>query len=206
MDSTCIFPYGIALTDWIQAFAALIAIPGAIAGFIVLFIRDKSKQLQIDSLAILAEQQKEEVKLLTKQISINLELFEFEKRKRKHAIMPIIQNAGGGGGGGGKWEIRLINNGETAYNFNLIIHDKHENVTVDSYPRRELRKGETFSINLEKIKDKNVRPRPEDYDANFDLSYEDIDDNHYKQTILNTGSGFQLLRPREEDIGEYTVR
>ncbi len=205
MDSTCIYPYGIALTDWIQAFAALIAIPGAIAGFIVLFRRDKSKQIQIDSLALLAEQQTEEVKLLTKQISINLESFEFEKRKRKHAIMPIIQNAGGGGGGG-KWEIRLINNGETAYNFNLIIHDKHDNVTVDSYPIRELRKGETYSINLEKIKDKNVNPRPEDYDANIDLSYEDIDDNHYKQTILNNGFGFQLLRPREEDIKGYIVR
>lgn len=42
-------------TDIIQAIAALIAVPGAIAAFVVLFLRDKDKEKQIQKLSILAE-------------------------------------------------------------------------------------------------------------------------------------------------------
>jgi membrane-associated protease RseP (regulator of RpoE activity) len=43
-------------TDIIQAIAALIAIPGAIAAFIILFIRDKSRESEIKSLSTIAAQ------------------------------------------------------------------------------------------------------------------------------------------------------
>ena len=39
-----------AITDWIQAVAALLAVPGAIAAFVVLFLRDKQKEAMIAEL------------------------------------------------------------------------------------------------------------------------------------------------------------
>lgn len=45
---------GSSLTDWIQSIAALIAIPGAIVGFIFLFRKDKEKENQIKKLSDIA--------------------------------------------------------------------------------------------------------------------------------------------------------
>lgn len=47
------------LTDWIQAVAAALGIPGAIAAFIILFLRDKDKDEAINSLAELVRKQDE---------------------------------------------------------------------------------------------------------------------------------------------------
>ncbi len=46
---------GISITDWIQSLGALIGILAAIGAFISLFFKDKDKQKQIDSLALLAK-------------------------------------------------------------------------------------------------------------------------------------------------------
>lgn len=45
---------GSSLTDWIQCVAAIIAVPGAIFGFIFLFRKDKEKEAQITKLANIA--------------------------------------------------------------------------------------------------------------------------------------------------------
>ncbi len=46
-------------TDWISAISAAIGIPGAIAAFILLFWKDKSKQDQLDRLSEIADSLKE---------------------------------------------------------------------------------------------------------------------------------------------------
>ena len=43
-------------TDIAQAIAAMIAIPGAIAAFVVLFKRDKAREVEISSLSTIAGQ------------------------------------------------------------------------------------------------------------------------------------------------------
>lgn len=57
-------------TDIIQAFAALMAVPGAIAAFVVLFLRDKHKEKQIQKLSLLAEKIESQNEILKESNSI----------------------------------------------------------------------------------------------------------------------------------------
>lgn len=57
-------------TDIIQAIAALIAVPGAIAAFVVLFLRDKDKEKQIQKLSLLAEKIESQNEILKESNSI----------------------------------------------------------------------------------------------------------------------------------------
>lgn len=58
----------VTITDFIQALAALIAIPAAIWGIATLFIKDEQKEIQIQNLIELAEQSKEQTNQLKLQV------------------------------------------------------------------------------------------------------------------------------------------
>jgi hypothetical protein len=57
-------------TDIMQAIAAIVAVPGAIAAFVVLFLRDKDKERQIQKLSLLAEKIESQNEILKESNSI----------------------------------------------------------------------------------------------------------------------------------------
>lgn len=57
------------ITDWLQAAGSVIGIPGAIAAFVFLFLRDKDKEKQIDALVSLANKQDDIINQLRLQLN-----------------------------------------------------------------------------------------------------------------------------------------
>ena len=58
MDSTSFFIQYAPITDWVQAFGAVIAIVAGVWGFITLFKKDENKEKQINSLIELSKENK----------------------------------------------------------------------------------------------------------------------------------------------------
>lgn len=97
-------------TDIIQAIAAVIAVPGAIAAFVLLFLKDKDKENQIQKLSFLAEKIESQNEILKesnaimsrqvealgalsipdKQSEASLRLVQIEEEKRELEFRPRL--------------------------------------------------------------------------------------------------------------------
>ena len=128
MDTTTTAQFiygGIPITDWIQALGALIGVLGGVYAFYKLFMRDKDKEKQIDSLIKMAEQttmqtqqlsnqaghMEESNRLFREQIEVFKEGLllqrtdqeqkekekEIERRLRKNDIKPLFYQDNGSG-------------------------------------------------------------------------------------------------------------
>ncbi len=74
-----------ATTDWIQATAALIAVPGAITAFVLLFKRDKARETEISSLVSMSEQ-------LTKMLGVSENRYRDSKKPHIETVLEYEQN------------------------------------------------------------------------------------------------------------------
>lgn len=181
---------GSTCTDWIQAIAALIAVPGAIAGFIVLFRRDKQKDAMIKELGKLAQESMKQTKHLADQVTYlsrqvqelkgiqsaiadgtqSKERAEAEKRdaKMKEAKPEFV-----GSFTSIKTQhqsIYFTNQGGDAKNFRQVENDR----VVVRFPKELVQKGEKLQL---MVSWKGSLPAED----NFEIEYDDAMGNRYRQ-------------------------
>ncbi|MBN4051389.1 hypothetical protein JYU16_01095 [bacterium AH-315-M05] len=220
-DSSLTFG-GIPITDWIQAVGALVAVIGAFWAFITLFLKDKDKQKQIDSLTSMAlesrnqteqliEQSRhmersnnlfaEQINILQKSYDLNKvnkkdikERKEIENKIRKNDILPrFIRH--GGHGSPEIANIPLMNMGDRA---KIIGYEDIENFntrcTVNNL------KGQYFEnkniLNLTIVPNEKVN-NLNDIKYNLKMIFEDKDGNKYYQRIHGTGINMNIEIPEE---------
>ena len=199
-------------TDIVTAIAATIAIPGAIAGFILLFIKDNNKQKQLDRLTNIADKidvqnsiMQEGNKLLNDQVDIlrrmqighnepsegAMKLYELEQLKLKLSLRPFL-----------KWET----GSSIANHYNIQIQNfggkaKVTNLEID--PNDIPLKHSPLPFFIEKNKSFVIYADPPvskfghhpDYKLIF--TYEDEIGTRYIQIAKGHGAGAQFGEPNE---------
>jgi hypothetical protein len=215
------------ITDWINAIAALLGIPALLFGIGRLFIKDKEKQRQLNSLDSLANSQTRSIEELTKQTSEFQYHSELMKESNELLAKQIeLQN-----------EIFLHQQVTAEQKLELESRKRKSEIKpyfifegASSDPNgfniRLLNKGKTAKqVYLEQIDDKQAQIRQLDnkkeYEQNtkleiigsadssktslnsnqvsFDLIlfYTDIDGNRYKQQVTRRQHGFNVAIPIE---------
>jgi len=181
-------------TDKVQAFAAIIAILGGIAGFIKLFSTDTEIQKQIDNLSTIANQSimqtnifQEQLNILSERNRILVEQLEIDKEKWTKQIRPefTIKFEEFSGGNIGEdistyHDIPLINTGSAA--FILRIEENKNNKSKIKFQPSFIPKQGSILIDISFPNDNEV--------IDIYLYYKDIDGNIYKQRFSgNINSG-----------------
>jgi len=181
----------LSITDWIQAFGAVIAIIAAIIGFITLFQRDINKQKQIDSLVKLAEQselQTKEMRETNKTIVKQFNLLLVAQKQRKSDIKPSFwippdiswQPANFSGA------FSIFNQGKSA-TIDSVVYLKGNNVLFE-FPVKFIgdngsvefyAKGQSDSTSI----------------ININIYFKDRDGNKYYQTFNSSQNGFKIEPP-----------
>lgn len=217
-------PYGISITDWIQAFGAIIAIAGAIFAFVKLFQKDRDKQSQIDSLAKIAEESENQTRQLTYQVeqmnesnkiqSEYLQLFQeslsltkdkakleeetrlLDEKRRKLAIMPRLEFSTSLRALD-FYSLDLINKGEKA---KILSYEELEKNSVthsmDNLIKSEISNNQSISITF--------KPKPfglsiRECFVEIKLFIEDQDGTKYYQLISGPGSKISINPPVLEE-------
>ena len=193
---------GSSITDWIQAIAGLIAVPGAIAGFILLFRKDKEKETQINKLAGIVEKieaqneiMKEANSLSAQQVDIlrnslilnkqddgaSKRLLEIEEKKLKLSVKPLLI-VDGGSSGPYSIGIRLLNIGERAHIQSIRLVSGNIYIQPISIPYR-FEKQEQLHISASS---NSALGRDAMYEIEF--IYEDELKNKYKAVLIGRGA------------------
>jgi len=195
---------GSPITDWIQSLAALIAVPGAIAAFIFLFMKNKDHEEQIKKLADIAikiEDQnmimKEGNSLLEGQVMVlrsvlisqteategAKKLAELEKQKFLLSIRPRLRY------NGGKSSINevsfyIYNVGETAYLKSVQdISGSKELIIKTKFPS-SVEKGGEFIISTVVLNPTHTKSQTLIF--KIEIKYSDKAGNLYSQEIYGT--------------------
>lgn len=195
-----------AITDWIQAVAALLAVPGAIAAFVVLFQRDKQKDEMIAALkaqsASLAEQAKEQQaqahhlgiihQVLAEAISQNIQDGNLKGKIRRAEIQPFLRDNVDSFGSIHRVTYVIINSGALATD--IALSDVSTNAINLSLYKKRLDRGETLQIVGESQAGRMFEP------FTFRLQYKDADGNPYRQQfnareINLQGGAPELIEP-----------
>lgn len=202
------------VTDWIQAIAQALAVPGAIVSFIILFRKDKDKQSQIDRLTNIAsklEVQNEILKrsndlqteqidvlrnstILTKQDNEGANrLVALEEKKIKLSVKPYFKRQSIG------WDsqimdFKFVNYGERATITSIINLNKTELHFEDAKLPVTVEKGQLFILHLNRY---NYNINPNQLEYKFEILYKDGLDNFYKQVLSGTGQRSELTEPEE---------
>jgi hypothetical protein len=213
---------GISITDWIQTFGALVAIIASIFAFVKLFIRDKEKAQQIESLSELARQsQLQTQQLFSHSIHMNeanillreqIEIFkerlsiekinqgqrekekEIEKRIRKNDIQPTIYQTNGHGTNE-LLKIELTNKGGQAKIIRVDIIEGSTKVRADErLYDKVVGKSEEFTIIIKSL-NQNINANNVDY--SFDLIFENADNELYSQRFNCHGISCKIEQPKE---------
>jgi len=195
------------ITDWIQAFGALIAIWAAIYSFLKLFRKDKDKNIQIQALIKLAESQSNingtmilQLKEQEKQTSILKEfldlflqseakksesadfqkkLFEIEQRRKRLDIRPMFSFSGGHSSGEDlHWKIR--NEGKRGILKSIEVEEKGNTNFSNMSIERMMEPKMEYEL---------VAKRTDGAGGNFiprfkiNIFFEDVEGNKYKQSF-----------------------
>ncbi len=213
---------GISITDWIQAFGALIAVIAAILGFVHLSRRNDESERQINSLTTLAKQSEVQSEIFTAQVDqmiegnklqteyleilqksllinqkdskINEEQRLLDEKRRKFEIRPKIVYTGAGGGPHAM-NYNFKNMGGIA---KIIKIEKMEGnnciIKYDKLIGRELQKNARFDIAFESPAGMHLS----NCKVNFKLTISDIENNKYDQTIEGNPRGkIKVIEPIE---------
>ncbi len=207
---------GSPITDWIQSLAALIAVPGAIAAFIFLFMKNKDHEEQIKKLAEIAikiEDQnmimKEGNSLLEGQVMVlrsvlisqteategAKKLAELEKQKFLLGIRPRLRY------NGGKSSINevsfwIYNVGETAFLKSVedISGSKQLKITTKFPSLFTVEKGGEFIISTDVSNPTHTKSQTLIF--KIEIKYSDNAGNLYSQEIYGTvGSEYLTTDP-----------
>ena len=188
----------------IEGIAAIIAILGGVAGFVTLFIKDRTKQRQIDELTKLAgEAEKQTFEMqrsnrimqaqLDNQEKIMLDDLEYKKRdemrelsKRREMIKPVLKKHGTSTGAGNHAHIGLKNFGGNAAE---ISYENNLPTLSISIPLKKIDHSDEFKLSISDDTG-DVRPK---YDFNIIMT--DIDGNQYKQRIHGQDLKCQIEDP-----------
>jgi hypothetical protein len=211
------FYYGSSLTDWIQSIAAIIAVPGAISGFFVLFRKNKEQDQQIKKLTEIAVKIEEQNMiilegnsilerqvgvlrgLLTSQIEAvegakKLEKLEKEKFLLSHRPKLIFV---GGKSSTNEVSFYIENRGEIALIETVqdISGDKLLQLSTRFPPSFEVKKGATFDISASL--QKNESSYSGQINFRIEVKYTDQVGNLYSQEFYGTvGSKYLTTHPK----------
>jgi hypothetical protein len=203
-------------TDIIQAFAAMIAVPGAIAGFVVLFKRDKDKENQIKKLAeiatrfdaqniIMQEGNKllgEQVEVLRSMVTSQMEATEGAKRladieEEKHLLnMRPRLFSNGGMLRDDSVQFFIENHGETAFIKGVtdLIEPKQLLITTSFPQSLEIDKNKHFIISTKTINGQHWNTQPINH--RFEIQYTDRVGNLYQQETYGiVGKKYHISDP-----------
>ena len=188
--SYCFIYSDLPITDWIQAIGIFLGFPAALWGMIKLFKKDKERQIEISSLASLAESQTKITEKISEQIDI-------EKKRHLNYIMPflniietptyIFQN----------FTLVITNTGGRC-KFKGVTWDFSQNVEFDSIS------GISKFIETEKnitIVGHIVQEGPNLFKAkevgffSVWLQFEDVEKNQYYQKLFMSPNNFFIENP-----------
>jgi flagellar biogenesis protein FliO len=194
------------ITDWVQAFGALIAIIAAVIGFVKLFKRDTDRQKQIESLIKLAEQSEiqanqsinmaeylnqsntllsEQVNLLQEAIStwgkdadIAQKRLEHEEKAHKHVNLPRFEFKYCTGHAG-EFNLKFINKGKicTLERLEILPEDKNSSIRLVTKENSSIDTGEIIEVRVISAHSINS---PE---VSFNIFVLDIENNRYVQHV-----------------------
>lgn len=212
--------------DYAQAIGTILAFPTAAWGIVMLFKKDKEKQSQIDSLADLAEESKNQTEVFQGQLEkmeegnriqseylsklsqllasgqesaeIQKEQAITERRIRKNDIKPKIISRGGNATGN-KGSQKFLNAGkESAKIISIEYGDKNDIkiLNKDSLIDLELDPGKLHSFNW-----RGNRQEAGSWRNLFDLKVvvEDVDGNQYEYEIQGEGNHAKYSKLVERD-------
>lgn len=197
MDSTFFITKSLPITDWIQAVGAIIAIIAGIWGFISLFKKDEDKQRQIDSLTKLAEESKNQTQQMIEQIRLMREQTELMKKsgdredlERKNNIKPSFVYGGGQGDSNGfLHHLRNDGNDKALVTSLVPINSNIDHANLDSRLPIFINPGKQIDLIL------RYKIIHNQTDFKFELHFEDVDHNKYKQIISSKSGGILISLP-----------
>lgn len=197
-------------TDVVQAIAAIIAVPGAIAGFIVLFRRDKGKQEQINKLSdvvgqleaqneilidgnnVLRDYQIELTTILEKNDEGGAQFAAIEEKRLRLMVKPRLWSNGGGYRGyENTWHMNISNKGESCVIDSIKQVDGND-IEFHNREGTEIEKDNSIILNGST---KNKHPK----DTWFQLciEYHDQGDYKYESIFSWNGGKVKLLETKE---------
>lgn len=207
---------GSSITDWIQSLAALIAVPGAIAGFIFLFRKDQEKDKQIKELSDIASKienqnrvMQEGNSILNAQVDIwrNVlisqieakeganKLVELEEQKFLLSIRPRLFS-NGGMLHLDEVDFLIENFGELAF-IKSVKNISSDNKLIMKNPistSLELEKNSSFKIKTTTANRKIWSSQQINH--RFEIQYTDKAGNLYKQEVFGTvGQEYKISDP-----------
>lgn len=191
MDSTCLYPYGIAITEWFQGIGGLVAIIAVLIALFQLFKKDKSKQSQIDSIKELVEKQDDIIGKMNEEIKLQNKIVNLEQTKRKSNIKPYFQYSDYGAYETGV-RIRLKNVGLRAFN---VYAGK---CYINEYESESVKTNIVDTNDIYQVIMKNPKGNHLSTVSTFDLFFEDIDGNEYRQLI--TWKDYTAYADKPQDI------
>ena len=204
------------ITDWLQGIGTILGVPGAIAAFILLFIKDKDKQSQINKLILIADELKKqtnEFELQTQQMREQNSIFkeqldllysiqsgnkdqqekliELKKKELKSKNRPIFKWEEGNSGP--KYiNVKIKNVGEVARLLEFYEIGNGELIFVT--PKgTEVAKNNFFQLEAEYSGKENIH----NIDTLIEILLEDAVGNKYRQKFNIRGSKAEIL-PIEE--------
>jgi hypothetical protein len=199
------------ITDWIQAIAGLIAVPGAIAGFILLFRKDKEKEAQINKLAGIVEKievqneimkeanrlSEEQVDILRNSLLLNKQddeatkrLLEIEEKKFRLTVKPDFRLATSSSDTKG-FELYFKNLGHLA--IIKAITTSHDDLILNTMLDYRVDPGMKIPIIGHSISGRNMNTFP----YTFELEYEDQIGTRYKLLFSGQASSGKIEKVTE---------
>lgn len=195
--------WGSSITDWLQAFGAIVAIVGVCLGWRQIRKDSKEKQSQIDRLTELAKHSKKANELFKSQI-------EEDKRRHKLNIKP-------------KFKLSIVNEksfNQRYYTLQNIGGGEAQNIVIERFTKSSIEtyidkhiflnyllKDKTADIIFEAKKDTLNSPSMDNFEVNTKIYFKDIDGNMYSQTICGshkednfTSRYLQMTEPVDIDI------
>lgn len=204
------------ITDWLQAIGTIAGVPGAIVAFILLFKKDKEKQLQIDMLTNLVIEMNKQTQqfeyqtilmresndILKEQAQINNEVFikdkeykekmeKLELRKIKLQIKPYLKFQYGSYFNN-ILKANFLNQGGSAKftNYNIPVEDE---LIIKTLTNITVNRNEEFELTAHYVGNQDLKK----IDKMVEIEYEDSMENKYKQNIIIRGNSFKILDPVE---------
>jgi hypothetical protein len=198
------------ITDWMQGLGTILGVPAAIAAFILLFIKDKQKQQQIDKLTELilehsyqTELMRESNELFKEQLLIQSEVLindknykdlmkelEIKKSKSKYRPHFVFEK---GESTSNELKLLIRNSGERASKLKFNVAEVEE-LRITTPGGISISKNGIFVLTGDYRGKENLHK----IDKLIEIIYEDSIGTKYKQIFKARGSYVEILEAVEE--------